>query len=101
MCTLTCIAISLIIAATIYFLRFVRTKPKLDIPSRDRVVVVSGAAGGFGTAICRDLLSRFNARVIGLDISKEVMEKVYSEELKQDLIYILITILIMFLSIWN
>ena len=58
-----------------------RDKPKCDIPSQDKVIVITGAAGGFGSLITRELIEKWKAKVIAIDCSLTVLEKVFEKEL--------------------
>lgn len=61
-----------------------KRKPLLDIPSQGRVVVVSGAAGGFGSLTCKELLDKWQCRVIAIDINKQFLEDKFKTELSSE-----------------
>jgi len=82
-CLLLIVLPCILLGAVAAWYRLIYRKPKLDIPSKDHVVVVSGAGGGFGSEICRQLVSnKWNARVIAIDVKKSFMERAFETELK-------------------
>ncbi|KAG2372704.1 hypothetical protein C9374_013606 [Naegleria lovaniensis] len=70
--------------AGISYVIVLKRKPLLDIPSQGRVIVVSGAAGGFGSLTCKELLDKWQCRVIAIDINQQFLEEKFKTELSSE-----------------
>ncbi|KAL9647622.1 hypothetical protein ABK040_006978 [Willaertia magna] len=62
--------------------RYVLMKPKKDIPAKDKVIVITGAAGGFGYSFCKHFLE-MGSKVIATDISINLLENNLKDLIKK------------------
>jgi len=65
-------------------------KPKIDIPSKDKYIFVTGAASGIGKATVEKLLKE-GCSVYAADINKQLLEESFKNEKKVTLIPLDIT----------